>query len=107
MTFFIRFILLNPLPLQEKGDYYSRMERKDIIPRIGTFFLILGIGYIVFFVISDIADAIGFKYLFTGLLLSGIGFYFRRNTEKPPSSGRFAAWKKMRAKEKKEKKDKK
>ncbi len=83
------------------------MDQKDIIPRIGTFFLILGIGYIVLFVISDIANALGFKYLFIGLLLGGIGFYFRRNLEKPSSSGRFEAWNKMRSKEKKEKKDKK
>ncbi|OQX64168.1 MAG: hypothetical protein B5M51_04200 [Anaerolinea sp. 4484_236] len=102
---FYRFILLNPLPPQEKGGYYSRMEQKDIIPRIGTFFIVIGIGFTILFVISDIANAISFNYFFTGLLLGGIGLYFRRNTEKPPSSGRFEAWKKILSKEKKEKKD--
>ncbi|MCP4142203.1 MAG: hypothetical protein GY755_18315 [Chloroflexi bacterium] len=81
------------------------MDEKNIVPRIGTFFLVLGLGAILLFVISDIAKTVYFDYLFLGLLLSGFGIYLRRNTEKPPPSGRFAGWKKMRSKEKKEKKE--
>ena len=75
------------------------MDNKDIIPRIGTFFIILGIGAILLFVISDIAQAIKFSYLFSGLLLFGIGLVFRRNVEKPPSSERFQWWNKIRKKD--------
>ena len=82
------------------------MDEKNIVPRIGTFFLVIGLGFILLFIISDIAQTVYFNYLFLGLLLSGFGIYLRRNAEKPPPSGRFEAWRKMRSKEKKEKKKK-
>ncbi len=82
------------------------MDEKNIVPRIGTFFLVIGLGFVLLFIISDIAKTVYFDYLFIGLLLSGIGIYLRRNAEKPPPSGRFAGWRKMRSKEKKEEKKK-
>ena len=78
------------------------MDEKDIVPRIGTFFIVIGLGAILLFVISDIAKTVYFDYLFLGLLLFGLGIFLRRNAEKPPPSGRFAGWRKMRSKEKKE-----
>jgi len=82
------------------------MDRKDIIPRIGTFFIIIGIGTVLLFVISDIAETVYFDYLFLGLLFTGIGIYLRRDAEKPAASGRFSFMKKMRDKSKEKKKDK-
>ncbi len=82
------------------------MDNEDIIPRIGTFFLILGIGSTLLFVISDTANAIKFNYLFIGLFFSGIGISLRRKAEKTPPSGRFGWWKSLKDKDKKEKKDK-
>ena len=83
------------------------MDEKNIVPRIGTFFVVIGLGFVLLFVISDIAKTVYFDYLFLGLLLSGLGIYLRRNAEKPPPSGRFTGWRKMRRKEKKEKKEEK
>ena len=83
------------------------MDEKNIVPRIGTFFVVIGLGFVLLFVISDIAKTVYFDYLFLGLLLSGLGIYLRRNVEKPPPSGRFTGWRKMRSKEKKEKKEEK
>ena len=77
------------------------MDNKDILPRIGTFFIIMGIGAVVLFIISDIAKAVSFTYLFVGLLLVGIGIAARRNVEKEEASGRFAILKKTRDKDKK------
>ena len=68
--------------------------------RIGTFFIVIGTGSILLFIISDIAEKIAFNYLFIGLLFLGIGFFFRRKVEKPDSSGRFEWWNKMRKKDK-------
>ena len=84
------------------------MDEQDLIPRIGTFFIIIGVGSIFLFIVSDIAESVYFDYLFVGLLLSGIGIYMRRDVDKPPSSGRFEFLKKMRAGELgKKKEDKK
>ncbi len=78
------------------------MDNKDIIPRIGTFFIVLGAGSITLFIISDIADSLGFNYLFIGLLLLGIGIFFQRKAEKPDASGRFEWLKSLRNKDKKD-----
>ena len=82
------------------------MDQKDIIPRIGTFFVVIGIGTVLLFIISDIAEKVYFDFLFIGLFFTGIGFFLRRNAEKPPESGRFSYFKKMREKGKEKKKDK-
>ena len=81
------------------------MDENGIVPRMGTFFIVLGVAAIVLFIISDIAETVAFDYLFGGLLMAGLGAYLRRNVEKPPPSGRFEWWKKMRD-ERKEKKKK-
>ncbi len=78
------------------------MDNQNLTPRIGTFFIIIGLGSVILFVISDIANTVDFDYLFIGLLSIGIGFFFRRDAEKPSASGRFATWKKMLKKDKKE-----
>jgi len=58
--------------------------------RIGCFFLILGAGILVVYLISDQAHAPQFAYLFLGLLLSLVGFGFWRKGRQPPrESSRF------------------
>ena len=96
------------------------MDNDDPIEvRMGTFFVVIGGGVFLLFVLSDIADQVDFDYFFIALILFVVGYYFRRTKAPPPSSGRFAwfkgFWGKMRSgktggggggegKEKKEKK---
>ena len=76
-------------------------NRKEIIHRIGTFFVLLGIGLIFLFVLSEAAEAVNFGYFCWGLivLILGIGFrsQLRRTT---PSSGRFSLVKRFTPKAK-------
>jgi hypothetical protein len=94
------------------------MDNDDPIEvRMGTFFIVIGGGMFLLFVLSDIADKVDFDYFFIALVLFAVGYYFRRTKAPPPPSGRFAwfkgFWGKMRAGraggggEGKEKKDKK
>lgn len=64
--------------------------------RVGTFFLIMGIGTFILFVLSDIAEQPDFDYLFVALLLIGGGWYMRRNKPKPPPASRFSLLKRFR-----------
>jgi hypothetical protein len=82
------------------------MDNKEIIPRIGTFFLVMGIGFILLFVASDLAETVYFDLFFIGLFLTGFGIFLRRKADPPPSSGRFETWRKLRSRENRKKKDK-
>jgi len=64
--------------------------------RVGTFFLTMGFGTFILFVLSDIADQPDFDFLFGALLLIGGGWYLRRNKVKPAPSGRFSLLKRLR-----------
>lgn len=73
------------------------MENDDpFIVRVGTFFLVIGIGAFLLFVTSDIAEKPDFDYLFGALLLIGFGWFMRRKKTKPPPAGRFAWIKSLR-----------
>src|SRR5215208_652720 len=66
-------------------------NRKEIVHRIGTFFLMVGIGLFVFFILSEAAKEVAFDYFCWGVLIMIIGFVFRgqfRRTTAP--SGRFS-----------------
>jgi len=76
------------------------MDDKDIIPRIGTFFIIMSIGFFLLFAISNPTEKNYFDYLFIGILLAVIGFFMRRKAAPPPPTNRFSLFKKMRDKEK-------
>lgn len=75
-------------------------EEEPFEIRVGNFFVVMGAGAFIFFVISDFANNVDFDYFFAALILFFIGFYLRRNKAPRPSSGRFAwfkgAWGRMR-----------
>jgi hypothetical protein len=80
--------------------------QEELVPRVGTFFVILGIFALIFFLASDFAKQPDFDWLFIGMVLLGIGFIFRRRAAPPPSAGRFGAVRKMRESAKKRKEEK-
>ncbi len=78
-------------------------DRKELIARIGTFFLLVGIGLLVFFFLSEAAKKVAFDYFCWGLVLLIIGFVFRGQFKKAtPASGRFSLVKSLMPKSKKE-----
>jgi hypothetical protein len=77
----------------------------EFVPRIGTFFVLLGIFALIFFLASDFAKQPDFDWLFVGLALVGIGFIFRRRAPPPPSADRFSSVRKFRESSKKRKEE--
>lgn len=78
------------------------MENDDPIEvRVGTFFVVMGMGIFMLFVVSDLADKVEFDYFFASAILLVIGYYFRRKKAPSPAANRFSwlkgAWGKMRA----------
>ena len=83
-------------------------NRKEVIHRIGTFFILLGIGLLGFFLLSEAAKQVTFEYFCWSVLLLVIGFVFRGQFKRSvPPSGRFSLVKRLIPKAKKEAKDKK
>lgn len=83
--------------------------QRELVPRVGTFFVMLGIFALIFFLASDFADRPEFDWLFTGMVLMGLGFLLRRRATPPPPAGRFGFIRKVRedAKKRKEERAKK
>jgi hypothetical protein len=78
-------------------------DRREIVHRIGTFFLLVGIGLIVFFVLSEAAQQVIFDYFCWGLLLLVLGFIFRAQYKKSVApSGRFSLVKRLMPKSKRD-----
>ncbi len=73
------------------------MDRNEFIARIGTFFFVMAMGFIIIFVVSDIANKPLFDFFFIGVLLGGFGLYIRRKTPSAEPSGRFSTWRKWRS----------
>ena len=72
-------------------------ENEDpLIVRIGTFFLVIGGGAFLLFVMSDIADQVDFDYLVGAMAALGLGWYLRRSKAPPPPAGRFESVRKWR-----------
>jgi hypothetical protein len=78
------------------------------VVRMGTFFLVMGVGVFILFVVSDLADKVDFDFLFISVLLIFLGFVFRRGKAPPPSAGRFSLVNKTRddARKRKEEREK-
>jgi hypothetical protein len=73
------------------------MDDEDILARVGTFFIVMASGFIVMFVVSDLAETVYFDLFFIGILLGGLGLYLRRRAPTPPPSGRFESYQKWRS----------
>ena len=83
-------------------------DPKEIVYRIGTFFLLVGIGLIAFFMLSEAARQVSFNYLCWGLILLIVGFIFRGQYKKSVTpSGRFGLVRRLMPKAKKEAQGKK
>ena len=84
-------------------------SQSELVPRIGTFLILLGIFALIFFITSDLAQKPDFDWLFGSLLFLGIGVYLRTRGAPLPPAGRFGMMRKLRedAKKRKEKKEKK
>jgi hypothetical protein len=83
--------------------------QSELVPRVGTFMILLGIFSLIFFLASDFADRPEFDWLFMGMVFLGIGIIFRRRAPPPSPAGRFSMVRKMRedAKKRKEEREKK
>jgi hypothetical protein len=74
-------------------------SRKEIVSRIGTFFLIVGIGLFLLFLLSESSGNTTFEYFCGSTLLLTLGFIFRAQYKKGgPASGRFGVFKRFRRK---------
>jgi hypothetical protein len=83
-------------------------NRKEVLHRIGTFFIIVGIGFLAFFLLSEAARQVAFDYFCWSVLLLVLGFLFRGQFKRTVTpSGRFSLVKRLMPKAKKEAKDKK
>lgn len=80
----------------------------DLRPRVGTFFIIIGIGLLALFIGSDMAKQVYFGYFIGALACLGLGAFLRviSSREKGPSQ-RFGAIRGYFAKRSKEKEAKK
>lgn len=118
---------LNPLPDQE-GDFLTLYESQfflynlgigivhfreslmedDLRPRIGTFFILIGLGLLALFVGSDMALQADFWYFIGSIGFIGFGAYLKlvSSREKGPSQ-RFSSIRNYREKRRKEKEAKK
>ena len=71
-------------------------NRKEFIYRVGTFFLLVGVGLLVIFMLSEAAEQTQFNYFCGSMVLLILGFLFRAQYRKPAvSSGRFSWIKKF------------
>ena len=83
-------------------------NRKEVLHRIGTFFIILGIGLLGFFLLSEAERQVAFEYFCWSVLLLVIGFFFRGQFKRSVTpSGRFSLVKKFMPKSKREAQEKK
>ncbi len=78
-------------------------DRKELLVRIGTFFVLVGIGLLVFFFLSEAAKKVTFDYFCWGLVTLIVGLIFRGRFRKAtPSSGRFSLVKSLMPKSQKD-----
>ena len=66
-------------------------QQPGFVPRIGTFFILVGIGVMLVFIGSGLAKAPHYSYFFSSLIILVLGILLRRRAKPRPSSGRFRA----------------
>ena len=83
--------------------------RPEFVARVGTFFVLVGIAMMVFFMLSDAADAPRLGYFCGGTVLLSLGILFQSRWKRPagPPSGRFSVLQKLKRKPKEAKKEEK
>jgi len=81
-------------------------DRKEFVSRVGTFFVLVGIGLLAFFVLSESAKSPMLSYFCWGTVLLTFGFIFRAQFKRPagPPHGRFSILQRLKRKPKEEKK---
>lgn len=84
-------------------------DRQEFVSRVGTFFVLVGIGLMVFFILSEAAKVPTLSYFCWGTVLLTAGFIFRGQFKKPagPPHGRFSIFKRLKPKPKEAKKEEK
>lgn len=66
-------------------------DRKEVLARIGTFFIMVGIGLLIIFLLSEAAAQVTLEYFCGSIVFLVLGFIFRGQYKRPaPSSGRFS-----------------
>lgn len=76
-------------------------DRKQFMHRVGTFFLLVGIGILTFFLLSEASGSPIFSYFCWGTIFLAAAFIFRAQYKKPyKASGRFSVLQKFRPKSK-------
>jgi hypothetical protein len=71
-----------------------------LINRVGTFFILIGIGLIALFILSDIAKTPSCSFFMAGAVSLGLGIYMwlRDPVQPGPPPDRFRLLKRMRNK---------
>ena len=68
----------------------QNFDYRELIYRVGTFFLLVGIGLVVLFILSEAARQAAFEYFCSGAIFLIIGFMFRAQYKRSiPPSNRF------------------
>ncbi|NWG05432.1 MAG: hypothetical protein HXY35_01965 [Chloroflexi bacterium] len=81
-----------------------QFDRKEFIYRVGTFFLLVGIGMLAFFLLSEAAGEPKLNYFCVSTVLLVIAFIFRAQYKRAvKSSGRFSILQKLKPKPKEDK----
>jgi hypothetical protein len=79
----------------------------EFTARVGTFLYLMGAGFIILFIASDVTAATvagrrtDYGLLFIGVLLFSVGLLFRRRAPPPPAAERFRIIRKYRENQKK------
>ncbi|MDI6769971.1 MAG: hypothetical protein QMD04_09870 [Anaerolineales bacterium] len=63
----------------------------QLLPRVGTFLILVGIGLSLMFTASYLGGEIKFNYLLYTLAAFGLGILLRRRAKRSDDSGRFRA----------------
>lgn len=71
----------------------------ELIYRVGTFFLLVGLGLVILFILSETVRETAFNYFCWGAILLTIGFLFRAQYKRSaPPSGRFGILRRFKRK---------
>ncbi len=78
-----------------RRGFFSNMTH-EFVARMGTFFLLIGVGIFILFIASEFAGNANFDYLFWSVLSVTVGIMMRRRKPPKPPSDRFSYVRKLR-----------